>query len=63
MNLTAKVKENKKEEKAKLERVMPITGHKLILRPLLSTHITLTSEFQKKKNILPAYYTNNNCVF
>ena len=53
MNLTAKVKENKKEEKAKLERVMPITGHKLILRPLLSTHITLTSEFQKKKNILP----------
>lgn len=63
MNLTVKVKENKKAEKVKLERVMPITGHKLILRPLLITHITLTSEFQKKKNILPAYYTNNNCVF
>lgn len=29
MNLTAKMKENKKEEKAKLERVMPVTGHKL----------------------------------
>ena len=65
MNLTAKMEENKKEEKAKLERVMPVTGHKLLFRPLLRTHITLTSEFQylKKKNILPAYYTNNNCVF
>ena len=46
MNLTVKVKENEKEEKAKLERVMPITGHKLILRPLFRTHITRTSEFQ-----------------
>ena len=41
MNLTAKMKENKKEEKAKLERVMPVTGHKLLFRPLVkNTHYT-----------------------
>lgn len=41
MNLTVKVKENKKVEKVKLERVMPITGHKLDTQASVNhTHYT-----------------------